>query len=168
MWSHGCRVLLFRLSLSVCALLVLFAPPVDGKPAQHHDPSRLAAIARRLGAELGVQIDIQVVVAKKNDRMVSVERASLKRDTFTVTFDRNFLSGLDQGEITAALAHEIGHIWIFCHFPYVHTEVLANEIALTLVDRIDLESLYRKLRDHLGASETVEEFLASNIPSTST
>jgi len=43
------------------------------------------------------------------------------------------------------VAHELGHVWIFTHHPYLHTEELANSIALRLVDRAALDAVYDKV-----------------------
>jgi hypothetical protein len=151
----------FRSLILSLGLILLLA---ESASTREVSPSGLNGVAQGLTSKLGADWNIHIVVADKNERVVSVERL-LEPDRFIVTFDREFLSTLNEGEISAAIAHEIGHIWIFCHFPYLHTEFLANEIALEMVDRSDLESLYTKLQAVIGGNQTVEEFLASNIPS---
>jgi len=56
-----------------------------------------------------------------------------------------FLLMLDDKELHAALAHELGHVWIYKHFPYLQTERLANSIGLRVVPRENFEALYMKL-----------------------
>jgi hypothetical protein len=149
-----------------CILLaVLFVRP-DGRNALAEESleARLSRIASEMCAKLRLQKEVRVIVAPKNPKMVSVERLRDPDERFVVTFDRQFLDTLNEGEFTAALAHEFGHIWIFSHFPYLHTEQLANEIALRAVSRRDLENLYTKLQTHLGKSEGMEEFLGHYLP----
>jgi hypothetical protein len=52
---------------------------------------------------------------------------------------------MNDGELDAAVAHEMGHIWIFTHFPYLQTESLANQQALKLVSRSELQKVYEKM-----------------------
>jgi predicted Zn-dependent protease len=56
-----------------------------------------------------------------------------------------FLRMLDDDELQAALAHELGHVWIFTHHPYLQTERVANSIGERAVKRIYFEKLYSKL-----------------------
>jgi hypothetical protein len=94
--------------------------------------------------------------------MLSVERVrGSGRDpgVFEMILDESFLATLDDEELRAAVAHELGHVWIFSHHPYLHTERLANEIAIRVVHRESLEKLYHKLWTHLGKTASIEEFL---------
>jgi hypothetical protein len=132
----------------------LFASPVYGA-----DPAieRINEIVNELRAELQMQQEVQVRIAKDNPLMVSVERIGRSRTEagiFVICFDESFLASLDADELRAALAHELGHVWIFSHHPYLQTEALANEIALRVVQRGS-----SKLWDHLGARGNVDEFL---------
>ena len=43
------------------------------------------------------------------------------------------------------VAHELGHVWIFTHHPYLQTEAGANQIAERLVARQTLERVYAKV-----------------------
>jgi predicted Zn-dependent protease len=62
-----------------------------------------------------------------------------------MSFARRFLAELTAVEVRAVVAHELGHVWIFGNHPYLQTEQRANEVALRLVTRAELESAYRKL-----------------------
>jgi len=42
----------------------------------------------------------------------------------------------------------MGHVWIFTHFPYLQTEMLANVIGQRVVPRRSLERLYAKLWEY--------------------
>ena len=48
------------------------------------------------------------------------------------------------------MAHELGHVWIYTHHPFLQTEELANEIAMRVVSRELLESLYQKVWERTG------------------
>jgi hypothetical protein len=93
---------------------------------------------------------------------VSVQRvpnADGNPPSFIMCFDEQFLESLDQEELRAAVAHELGHVWIYSHFPYLQTEALANDIAMRLVSRDSLKKIYSKLWDHLGVSGKLDDFL---------
>jgi hypothetical protein len=110
-----------------------------------------------LRAQLQMSQDVHVTVAA-NDRMVSVERTA-GHGMFLMRFDEQFLADLDTDELRATIAHELGHIWIFSHHPYLQTEALANEIAMRAVTRESLEKVYRKLWTHLGTSGNLDELI---------
>ena len=57
---------------------------------------------------------------------------------FTLSFEAGFAERLTEDELTAAVAHELGHVWIYTYFPFLQTEQLANEIAMRVVSRESL------------------------------
>ena len=61
-----------------------------------------------------------------------------------------FLDGLHDDELDSVIAHELGHVWIFTHHPYLQTEEGANEIALRIVSRESLERLYERTWQRTG------------------
>ncbi len=69
---------------------------------------------------------------------------------FLLTFDEAFLATLNQDELRAVIAHELGHVWIFTHHPYLHTEALANRRAVEFVPAEALEQVYRKVLNFGG------------------
>ena len=75
--------------------------------------------------------------------------------------DENFLITLDDSELSASIAHELGHIWIFTHHPYLQTELLANQIALKVVTRENLEKVYEKVWKDKGKGD-IKEFLGED------
>jgi hypothetical protein len=119
-----------------------------GKEARsEHD---LEAIARDQADELGIPEEIVVAIVSHNPRLISVEYVTGRTDRFRMAFDAGFLGTLDDCELRAAVAHEVGHIWLFTHFPFLHTEESANHQALKLVSAVDLERVYEKVRRHNG------------------
>ena len=94
---------------------------------------------------LGLRPPVKVVLVDENPRVVSVTRDPRAPGTFVLAFERSFLVELTAAEVRAVVAHELGHVWIFGNHPYLQTEQLANQVALRLVTRAELESAYRKL-----------------------
>jgi hypothetical protein len=110
------------------------------------DPSfveqKIRLIVETFSERLGISERVIVSIVPGNPRLISVERDG---DAFRFSFEEAFLRTLDEGELQAAIAHELGHIWIYNHFPYLHTESLANDQALKLVRREDLQRVYEKV-----------------------
>jgi predicted Zn-dependent protease len=121
---------------------------------------RLEKIAAELSAALEMRKTIQVAIVPTNERVVSVE-PFVSGEGYRVEIERAFLDQLDEEEIVAALAHEIGHVWIFSHRPHLQTEALANEIALKIVPRKQLENLYGKLWRYIGSTGNVMDLLGT-------
>jgi hypothetical protein len=120
---------------------------------------RIQSIVDRLRIDLSIQEDVFVSVVADNKRLVSVERCKKRRNVFMLSFDHNFLSTLDDTELTAAIAHELGHVWIFTHHPYLQTELLANQIALKVATRESLERVYEKVWKDKGTKGSLKDFL---------
>jgi hypothetical protein len=117
-----------------------------------------------LESRLQMSQHIEVSIVPVEARMLSVQRihsVSGSSDLFLMNLDRTFLQSLTQEELTAALAHELGHVWIFSHHPFLQTEALANEIAMKAVSRDALKTLYGKLWLHLGATGDLADVLSS-------
>lgn len=106
--------------------------------------------------ELGISENVQVTVESRNKRLVSVERVREPEGGFLMSFDELFLAELTEVELRATIAHEIGHIWIFTHHPYLQTEELANKIALKLVSRESLEQIYERVA-HSVPKTTIQQ-----------
>jgi hypothetical protein len=121
--------------------------------------ARLDEIASGLATALDVSRRVEVVVVTRNDLVVSVEPLSTPAEGYRVVFEQRFFERLNDDEIAAALAHEMGHVWIYTHFPFLQTEALANEIALKVASRKNLESLYGKLWAYTGVKGNIQELL---------
>ena len=76
-----------------------------------------------------------------------------------MAFEERFLTGLDQDELKAIAAHELGHVWIFTHHPYLQTERLANTVAIRAVPRASLERVYSKVWEREGSKGDLAHFL---------
>ena len=79
--------------------------------------------------------------------------------TFRMVFEERFLTSVDQDELKAIVAHELGHVWIFTHHPYLQTERLANTVAMRAVPRASLERVYSKVWERQGTKGDLVRFL---------
>ena len=121
--------------------------------------ARLDEVASGLAKALDVPRHVEVIIVERNDLVVSVEPLPTAADGFRVVFEQRFYERLDEHEVAAAIAHELGHVWIYSHFPFLQTEALANEIALRVASRKTMESLYFKLWAYTGMKGSLEEVL---------
>jgi hypothetical protein len=141
-------------------ILLSYAFPagVRGETSRNNS-ARLPEIIRDLSAHLQLDAHIEVRVDDKNDKMVSSEPLTGPVHGYLISFDREFLQSLNDDELIAAIAHELGHIWIFSHHPYLQTEELANEIAMRVVDRATMKKVYTKLWAKTGIVGSFDELL---------
>jgi len=120
----------------------------------------LEAVVMEFRERLGISENIALAIVEGNKYLVSVQRSKEQKDAFIIQFERHFLSTLTEEDMRAVLAHEMGHIWIFTHHPYLQTEALANQKASELVPRESLRQIYEKVWRIEGQKGTLEEFLA--------
>ncbi|HXK61917.1 MAG TPA: hypothetical protein PLP42_18670 [Acidobacteriota bacterium] len=114
---------------------------------------KLQAIADEFRARLRITQRVRIRVVVHDKRLVSVRKSPKEDDVFILSIDQNFLRALSPEEVRAAIAHEFGHIWIFTHHPYLHTEELANRIALQLVSQDSVKSVYLKVAQFGGMKQ---------------
>jgi len=105
---------------------------------------RLQAIVDALRTELNIPQPVALEVVEQNPLMASVEPAN-EGDGFVLAIEGAFASRLSDDELKGVIAHELGHVWIFTHHPYLQTEQLANRIAMRLVSRENLEQVYKRV-----------------------
>lgn len=103
-----------------------------------------------LRARLAIPDAVTVSIVPANPLVVSVERFKDHDRGFTATFEAGFLDSLSEDDLTAVVAHELGHVWIFTHHPYLQTEEQANEIAMRVVSRERLDTVYEKVWKRAG------------------
>ncbi len=104
---------------------------------------------------LEIPNDIDVLIVEKNDLLFSATRQPQNNKAFRITCERQFLDSLTVSELRAAVAHEMGHIWIFTHHPYLQTEELADEIAGRVVNKTDLEGIHSKTQTYLAKRKPI-------------
>src|SRR4029077_13636785 len=90
--------------------------------------AKLDQMATGLATALEVPKKVGVVLVARNDLIVSVAPLTPPDQGYRVVFEQGFFDRLSDEEVEAALAHELGHVWINSHFPYLQTEALANEV----------------------------------------
>src|SRR5262249_3252056 len=120
------------------------------------------AFVIEIEARLQMPQRVEVSVVPSEAKMVSVHRIrdmSTGTESFEIHLDQVFFDSLSREEVRAALAHELGHVWIFSHHPYLQTEALANEIAMRVVTRDSMKKIYNKLWMHLGTRGDLNELL---------
>jgi len=141
-WSH--RAL--RLWVAVCLILVVQASAVEGWNRLQHNARKIKGILADLKKQLDISVDISTAVVPKEELLVAVSPDRKRKGSFKIAFDAAFLAMLDEDELRAAIAHELGHVWIYTHHPYLHTEDLANAIAHRIVTPTELDRVYEKVR----------------------
>ena len=127
------------------------------------DHKRLYAMLSGLQARLQMPQHIDLAIVPLERRMVSVQRfrEADGSERFMISLDQEFFDSLSHEELKAAIAHELGHVWIYSHHPYLQTEALANEIAMRAVSRESMKRIYAKLWVHLGTTGDLDELLGS-------
>jgi hypothetical protein len=149
--SSTCAFFLFMLSRSVAAASA-------GEPSALVT-ERIQVVVDRLRAELGIPENVDVSIEAQVALVVSVEAPNYRGEPFRLAIEDGFLERLSADELDAVLAHELGHVWVFTHHPYLQTEKLANQIAMRVVTRDSLVSVYHKLWEHGGTKGDLESFL---------
>ena len=94
---------------------------------------------------LGIERAVSVAIVDTNPYFVSVEAPTQQDGPFEVRVEARMLDLLSADELEAVLAHELGHVWIFTHHPYLQTELLANQVAMRTVSRDALARVYEKV-----------------------
>jgi hypothetical protein len=151
--QSGARVSAWCIQLALAlALLLLGGLPVANEPA---NPATLRArraqeIVDDLRAELSIDRAVNIAIVAHHPLVFSVERDATHKDRFVLSMELGFALLLEDQELRAALAHEIGHVWIFTHHPFLHTERLANDIGQRVVSRDALAKVYSKLWAYEG------------------
>ncbi len=102
-------------------------------------------VVNELKAQLAIPQTVTVKMVDSNPRLFSVAPAEHEHGTFLLCVEEDFAQALNEAELKAAVAHELGHVWIFTHFPFLQTEQLANDIAARVVSRDALTPLYQKV-----------------------
>ena len=145
-------------SAAAClAVAIGLAAQVDaGEPPSTVALEEMVAVLR---TELGINAVVSTAIVTGNSLLVSVQPVDGNRGAFRMEFDERFLPSLDQEELKAVIAHELGHVWIYTNHPYLQTERLANTVAMRAVTRASLERAYGKVWAHQGIKVDLARFL---------
>jgi hypothetical protein len=163
--SASARSVRLGLRVGVCfgAMLLCwelgFPAPVEAEngPAVHLDASRIQRIVDDYLPRLGMSAHVEVIVVPRNALMVSVQPID-GESRFRLSVEESFLKELSDDELSATVAHELGHVWIFTHHPFLQTEAGANDVAMRLVPKDTLQRVYEKVYQRLGTKGTLARF----------
>jgi hypothetical protein len=144
------------LGCSVLFLMVGFTTKLGGD--ERAAVRTLQSIVDELRGQLALPVEVTASIVPTNALLVSVQPLD-GRAAFQMSFQESFLDGLDADEVRTIVAHELGHVWIFTHHPYLQTEVGANDIALRVVSRQSLERVYGKVWAHQGVKGSLARFV---------
>ena len=115
-----------------------------------------SAAASEEAAAVSHAVSVELVAV--NPLRASVEPVKGAAWTFRLSLEQSFLEQLTQVELRAVIAHELGHVWIYTHHPYLQTEQLANQIAMRVVSRESLDSVYGKVWPDAAAQGSLPRF----------
>jgi Zn-dependent protease with chaperone function len=148
-----------QLFVFVClpAILIALAAQVDA--IEPPSTVSLQELVDGLKAELGIDATVSTAIVPTNSLLVSVQRVDGTPGRFQMMFEERFLTSVDQDELKAIVAHELGHVWIYTHHPYLQTEQLANTVAMRAVQRASLERVYSKVWERQGTKGDLTQFL---------
>jgi len=133
------------------------AAPADAPTIARRTPTWIQQVVDDYRARLTLPNGVRVSVVSQNSLMVSVEADDA--GSFLLSLEEDFVAALTEDELRAVIAHELGHVWIFTHHPYLQTEKLANDIARRLVTRETLVSVYEKLWKRQGTTGDLVRFV---------
>ena len=112
--------------------------------------------------KLGLSHEVIAQLVDQHPLMVAVAPLPGRHDSFRMSMEAGFVTELTDEELDAVIAHELGHVWIFTHHPYLQTEQLANQIAMRVVSRQTIEAVYIKVRARGGHTDRLPRFAKSN------
>ena len=155
--------------LGVVLLLWLLPLRLESLPAASEDfvsrggtRSEIASLqdlADDLRTRLEIRERVHVTLVDHNPLVMSVETLAGRTGPFVITVDRDFIHELNAQETEAAIAHELGHVWIYTHQPYLQTERLANDIAMRVISRSAFEPVYEKVWARTGIRGNLIDFI---------
>ena len=132
----------------------------DGGDERIVDRERLQDVTDQLRLRLDILERVLVTIVDHNPLVMSVETLSGRSGPFVITADEAFIQSLNDEELQAAVAHELGHVWIYTHHPYLQTERLANDVALRVISADVLVPVYEKVWKRTGARGNLAEYIS--------
>jgi hypothetical protein len=122
--------------------------------------AHLQDLTDQLRDQMEIGERVVVTVVDHNPLVMSVETLGGRTGPFVISADRAFIRSLNAEELKAALAHELGHVWIYTHHPYLQTERLANDIALRVTTTEVLMPVYEKVWKRLGIRGNLADYIS--------
>lgn len=150
--------------MTLLLLVTAVLPAVVATPALAREPrdlENLQVLIDGLKGQLGIAAAVSPAIVPTNPLLVSVQPVAGNTNVFQMSFEEAFLARLDEDELRAIVAHELGHVWIFTHHPYLQTERLANTVAMRAVTRASLERVYSKVWERDGTKGDLAHFLGN-------
>lgn len=120
---------------------------------------RAQQVVEALRVRLGLAAAVSVRLVEHDARMASVRADHRAPGGYVLALQRDFVAKLSTAQLEAALAHELGHVWISTHHPYLQTEQLANRIAMRVVTREQLVEVYQTVWGGDALHGSFEKFL---------
>jgi hypothetical protein len=148
-----------RVWMLLSLVLMVQASATSQRTRAEYNAKRIRNLINELKKQMGIDQQIEAVVVPKNELIVSVQPIRERKGVFRMSFEEAFLNTLDDGELRAVIAHELGHVWIFTHHPYLQTEDLANSIAFKVVQQDALDRVYDKVRARNIVAGTLSAFV---------
>lgn len=150
------------LLLCLAPLPLLAAPWADDEKTSRGKEieARLQDVTDDLRRRLEILAHVTVTLVDHNPLVLSVETTAGRGGPFVISVDRAFIEELEPQEVEAALAHELGHVWIHTHHPYLQTERLANDIAMRVISGAVLGPVYEKVWRRIGVRGNLEQFVS--------
>ncbi len=130
-----------------------------GRAADRTAVVMLQEMTDDLRSRLQITEQVQIELADHNPLVMSVETLGGRKGPFVISVDREFIYELSVTEAEAAIAHELGHVWIYTHAPYIQTERLANDIAMRVISRSAFEPVYEKVWQRTGIRGNLIDFI---------
>ena len=122
--------------------------------------NRLQHVSDTLRARLRILERVLVTVVDHNPLVMSVETLAGRSGPFVISADQQFINSLKPSEVEAAIAHELGHVWIYTHHPYEQSERLANDVALRVIDASVFAPVYEKVWRRMGTRGNLADYIS--------
>jgi hypothetical protein len=145
--------------LLLCLPAILIGLTAQPEARERRKVERLQDLVEGLKGQMGVDAVVAAEIVPTNPLLVSVKPVEGNATAFRMSFEEAFLTGLDDDELRAIVAHELGHVWIFTHHPFLQTERGANTVAMRAVTRASLERVYSKVWEREGTKGDLTHFL---------
>ena len=145
--------------LLLCVPAILMNLTAQPEAREPRAPQQLQDLVDNLKRQMGIDAPVTTELVETNPLLVSVKPVEEGAIAFRMSFEQSFLTELDDDELRAIAAHELGHVWIFTHHPYLQTERLANTVAMRAVSRESLERVYSKVWQREGTKGDLTQFL---------
>jgi hypothetical protein len=138
----------------IFAFIFMLANPVanDSQSRMTLKAIRAQQFVDHMRTALQIRNEVQISIVIYQPLVFSVQPMDANKDRFLLEMELGFLLMLDDDELRAAVAHELGHVWIYTHHPFLQTENLANTVGQRMADRASFERIYAKLWAYEGTS----------------